>query len=305
MNSSDENEPASPVLPQTVDSQVLTAKFGRELGMGALKTSPVSSLQSELSQELRRLDLGIHSRQASHDSQLSSQTSFSLRDISNSKDFLHRRTASKLLTFERTSTDNYELTSAHGSKNSILVHSATQSYSQLLGSLQRLDVEGNSMALISEYPSSLYEDSRPESYRSGMGVDSSDMHGKEGSTILSNLSSDSSRAANRYEDLGSAVYVSASDAPLREPLEIDLFDKELKTSLPEGDLPLPRKVYCSDCGVEVVPIVSFQATAMTWWERLMRLGEVMKCCHEARPTHEDIVHICRKCAKELHRSKVR
>lgn len=270
--------------------------------MGELRTSSVSSSQSELSQELRRLGVGMHSRNASKDSELSGQTSFNLRDISNSKDFIHRRTASKLLTFEQTSSENFDLTSAQGSKASILVHSATQSYSHLLGSLQRLDQDSKegSMALISEFPSSLCEDSRPESYRSVGGGE-----GKEGSTILSNLSSDSSRAQNRDEDYGAAVYISAADVPLREALEIDLFDGEIRSSVPAGELPLPRKVYCPDCDAEVVPILAFQPCAETWWERLLHLGQAMKCCHDTKSPHEDVVHICRKCAKELHRSQAR
>jgi len=302
MNSCEENESASPVLRQAAHSRVLATRFGHGGALAEFRASSMSSSQSDLSQELRRLGVGMHSRNASKESELSGQTSFNLRDISNSKDFLHRRTASKLLTFEQSSSENFDFPSAQGSKASILVHSATQSYSHLLGSLQRLeqDSKEGSMALISEFPSSLCEDSRPESYRSVAGGE-----GKEGSTILSNLSSDSSRAQNREEDFGTAVYISAADVPLREALEINLFDGELKSSVPEGELPLPRKVYCPDCDAEVVPILSFQPCTETWWERLLHIGQTMKCCHDARPPHEDVVHICRKCAKELHRSQAR
>ena len=339
MNAGKDTESASPDLPDEAYEEALENRYARAMqfyehvkrqsSLGA--SQPVlqhSEGESDLSQELHQLGICLHSRSNSKDSQVSGKTSFSLKDISNSRDFAraHRRTSSKLLRFEDSENSVRASETQACYKSSMLVKSVTQSYSNILGSVQRSaddrDSKEGSLALISEYPSSVYEEvGRTDTSRSvpyAIDIDlRSPTEVREGSTILSNLSSDSSRVgytvgSDSEEQRGSVAYVSATSIPMsREPLEINLFESQtadrgdFRCSVNSSRLPPARKVFCPTCQSEVVPILSFQPTEVSWWKRVFMLGEFIRCCHEARPQHEDVVHICRKCARELYRSKAR
>ena len=283
-----------------------------------LSCSPSPDSQSDLSQELRQLGLCLHSRSGSKDSLTSGKTSFSLKDISNSRDFAraHRRTSSKLLNFEEPREENtYGYANFRGKPR--LLARSSQSSSQGQGTVSKVDLQDSkegSLALISEFPSSLCEDNGKtlgsDSSRSApLAIDidlRSPRAGQEVSTIVSNLSSDSSRLPDWESERSAVAYISAADVPLKEQLEINLFDSqwsEFRCSVSASKV--GKKLFCTFCQREVVPIMSFQPAGASWWQRILHIGELIRCCHEARPGQEDVVQSCRRCGAELRRSNAR
>lgn len=327
MNVFKEYHSSSPDLSDDCSSTGPNSRYTRAMNyyehvkkLHLLSCSPSPDSQSDLSQELRQLGLCLHSRSGSKDSLTSGKNSFSLKDISNSREFAraHRRTSSKLLNFEESSEENTYGYANYKGKSSVLRRSSGQNSSHLLGTIPKVDLQDSkegSLALISEFPSSLCEDNGKtlgsESSRSApLAIDidlRSPAEGRETSTIVSNLSSDSSRMHADWEcDRSAVAYVSAADVPIREQLEINLYDHpsmEFRSSASVSRM--GKKLFCNFCQKEVVPIMSFQPSDLSWWQRLLHVGQFIRCCHEARLGQEDVVQSCRRCGAELRRSNAR
>lgn len=246
-------------------------------------------------------NIGFHSRTGSKDS----ATSFSLRDISNSKDLgrVHRRNPSKLINFEEGS-------------GCLCANSVSSSINfpgpQSRHASKAQESKDGSLGLISEFPSSLYEENGhtfgSDSSRSAPLTIDIDLRsqGKDCSTIISNLSSDSSGLRGEWEAERSAVaYISATEVPIKAPLEINLYESQSMDFRGSRSSVKGKKLYCEHCQSVVVPIVSFQPSLLPWWQRLLNLGELIRCCHEPRLGQDDVVHSCRRCGSELRRSHAR